>query len=241
MKIRFLTIVLLSTFCVIVAAAQTDMQDVLYLKNGSIIRGMIVQFIPDSTVKIQTADGSIFVFPSLEIKKIQKEENPLAGQKKTDSTSQKKDNNVVACLFGGVAIPGSDLSDAADVGFTLGFQLHSKKEIGFLVNFSYSSNPSPANESWVSFIAVAGLKVGFKSMGTVGMYLAPVVGIYVQKFPVVDIIGVGFAYGGVMGFQINERIGFGARYVAANPEYKYEGYTFKVSSSMLHIFVSVNI
>lgn len=35
--------------------------DVVYLKNGSIIRGMIIEQIPNVSLKIQTKDGSIFV------------------------------------------------------------------------------------------------------------------------------------------------------------------------------------
>jgi hypothetical protein len=241
MKIRFIETLLLSSFCVIMTAAQTNMQDVLYLKNGSIIRGMIVQFIPDSTIKIQTADGSVFAFPSLEIIKVQKEENPSRAQKQSDSTSQKKENNVVASLFAGVAIPGSDFSNAADAGFTLGFQLHSKKEIGFLVNFSYSHNSSPADEGWATFIALAGMKVSLKSLETIDIYIAPVLGLYVQKFPIIGTTGTGLTYGGMMGFQTNKYIGFGLRYVAAKPEFNYQGYKFKVSNSMLHVFCAVNI
>ncbi len=51
-----------------------DMRDVVYLKNGSIIRGKVVEMIPDSTIRIQTADGSVFVYPMKEVEKMTKEE-----------------------------------------------------------------------------------------------------------------------------------------------------------------------
>jgi len=49
------------------------MEDVIYLKNGSIIRGSIIELIPKESVKIQTAGGSIFVYGLDEVRKITKE------------------------------------------------------------------------------------------------------------------------------------------------------------------------
>lgn len=47
--------------------------DVLYLQNGSIIRGMIIEQIPNVKIKIQTSDGSIFVHSIDQVLKITKE------------------------------------------------------------------------------------------------------------------------------------------------------------------------
>lgn len=55
------------------SAFAQQMQDVIYLKNGSIIRGTIVEQIPSVSVKIQTKDGNVFVFKMEEIEKITKE------------------------------------------------------------------------------------------------------------------------------------------------------------------------
>ena len=41
--------------------AQSNLQDVVYLKNGSIIRGDIIEMVPGEMVKIMTSDGSVFV------------------------------------------------------------------------------------------------------------------------------------------------------------------------------------
>ena len=46
-----------------------DTIDVVYLKNGSIIKGMVIETIPNETIKIETADGSIFVYPFDEVEK----------------------------------------------------------------------------------------------------------------------------------------------------------------------------
>lgn len=56
-----------------VVAFGQNMQEVLYLKNGSIIRGAIVEEKYGESVKIQTADGSVFVYKMDEIEKKTKE------------------------------------------------------------------------------------------------------------------------------------------------------------------------
>ena len=56
-----------------VAFAQTSLQDVVYLKNGSIIRGDIIEMVPGETVKIMTADGSVFVHDYADVERFSKE------------------------------------------------------------------------------------------------------------------------------------------------------------------------
>jgi hypothetical protein len=46
---------------------------VVYLKNGSVIRGMIIEQTPNVSLKIQTKDGSIFVYKMEEVSKMTKE------------------------------------------------------------------------------------------------------------------------------------------------------------------------
>ncbi len=55
------------------SAWAADYLDVVYLKSGSVIRGQIVEQVPNESVKIMTADGSVFVFKTSEIEKITKE------------------------------------------------------------------------------------------------------------------------------------------------------------------------
>ena len=49
------------------------LQDVVHLKNGSTIRGTVVEFVPGASVKIETADGSIFVYAMGDVDRITKE------------------------------------------------------------------------------------------------------------------------------------------------------------------------
>lgn len=53
---------------------QSNYQDVVYLKNGSIIRGIIIEQVPNKSIKIETADKSVFVFQMDEIEKLTKEQ-----------------------------------------------------------------------------------------------------------------------------------------------------------------------
>jgi len=69
----FLAIVALSVSFPTHSQAQSNLMDVVYLKNGSIIKGIIVEQVPGQAIKLQTADGSVFVFESEEITKMTRE------------------------------------------------------------------------------------------------------------------------------------------------------------------------
>lgn len=58
------------------ARSKNELQDVVYLKNGSIIRGLIIEQVPNVSLKVQTADGNVFVFQMDEVAKITKEPRP---------------------------------------------------------------------------------------------------------------------------------------------------------------------
>ncbi|NKI28189.1 hypothetical protein HCG49_16665 [Arenibacter sp. 6A1] len=55
------------------AMAQQHYRDIVYLKNGSVVRGIITEQYPNVSIKIETADQSIFVFRMEEIEKLGKE------------------------------------------------------------------------------------------------------------------------------------------------------------------------
>ena len=50
-----------------------EMRDVVYLKDGSVIKGIIVEQIPNKSIKLQTADGSLFVYQIDTVEKMTKE------------------------------------------------------------------------------------------------------------------------------------------------------------------------
>jgi hypothetical protein len=54
-------------------AAENEYEDVIYLKDGSIIRGAIVEEVPGETYKIEIADGSVFVLDADDVERIARE------------------------------------------------------------------------------------------------------------------------------------------------------------------------
>jgi hypothetical protein len=78
----------LLVFIILTAAAvlAAELQDVVYLKNGSIIRGTIMEQVPNESLKIQTKDGSLFVYTMKEVKKIAKEPVKEEAAEETTST-----------------------------------------------------------------------------------------------------------------------------------------------------------
>ena len=64
--------IIICVFLTFSAFAQ-ETEDVIYLVNGSIIRGQITEIIPNEKLKIQTRDGNLLVFTMDEVEKITKE------------------------------------------------------------------------------------------------------------------------------------------------------------------------
>ncbi len=64
--------------------AQSNYQDVVYLKNGGIIRGLIIEQVPNVSLKIQTNGNNVFVYRMEEIEKMTKEviQNSASAYKK---------------------------------------------------------------------------------------------------------------------------------------------------------------
>lgn len=69
---KILTLILF-VFTTTLVFAQSNYQDVVYLKNGSIIRGIIIEQVPNKSIKIETLDRNIFVYQIDEIEKFTKE------------------------------------------------------------------------------------------------------------------------------------------------------------------------
>jgi len=69
----FLLTLLISAFAF---GQETNWEEVVYLKDGSIMRGTIIEQIPNKSIKIQTNDRNVFTFNMDQIEKITKEEIP---------------------------------------------------------------------------------------------------------------------------------------------------------------------
>ena len=138
---------ILILICYVPGPGQTRKQDVVYLKNGNVIRGTIVELIPEKTVKIETADGSVFVYPTDEVLKMQREDvvgastqtatDPAA---RSENREENKGNPLITAMYVGAAFPTGDFASntggGATTGFTLGMQIQSRNKIGMLVDLS---------------------------------------------------------------------------------------------------------
>lgn len=82
---RKIFVFVLFTLITTLLFSQNNYQDVVYLKNGSIIRGVIVEQTPNKSIKIQTAENNVFVYEMDEIEKMAKEINQRRNLKQGDT------------------------------------------------------------------------------------------------------------------------------------------------------------
>ncbi len=147
-------------FCIFltsIALSQQEYEEVVYLKNGSVIKGTIVEQIPDVSIKIQTKDGNMFVYKMEEIDRITKESiKPLdqADDVTTGGPTQGLSGKFGISGFGGLAFPMGDLADddIADnheslyrtIGPQFGalFDYFFNSDFGIGLQFKYVSLPS---------------------------------------------------------------------------------------------------
>jgi len=81
--------------CTFAVKAQQNYEDVVYLNNGSIIHGVVIEQIPNKSLKIQTRDGNVFVFNFTDVQKMTKElvvNNNISSNNK-DNNDDKNTNN----------------------------------------------------------------------------------------------------------------------------------------------------
>jgi len=110
-----------------VSFGQSNYQDVVYLKNGSIIRGIIIEQVPNKSIKIETADRNVFVYQIDEIEKITKEQ---FDRKKSDFNRNSEKRKGFIGLSLGASIPIGDFADKSNGLAKTGLQIN-------LVNFGY--------------------------------------------------------------------------------------------------------
>ena len=130
--------------------AQQNFDDVVYLKNGSIIRGIIIEQIPNVSLKIQTKDNSVFVYNMEDVEKMTKEsvqEKPSAQQ---DVYYGSEKDPAVAALLSAL-IPGVGQYYNGDV--TKGVIMNALYLGGWAVYFAagYSEEWESDDYYWASY------------------------------------------------------------------------------------------
>lgn len=110
-KLLFFCIMLIGMMPV-VFAQRTPMDEVVYLKNGSIIRGVIIEQVPNKSLKIETADGSLFVFEMDAVEKITKEPKGRSDRGAHRQTVAEEPDNSVGRRMGMVQFFGLGYQDS---------------------------------------------------------------------------------------------------------------------------------
>ncbi|MGL5683881.1 MAG: hypothetical protein ACRDDZ_12650 [Marinifilaceae bacterium] len=105
-------------------------KEVVYLKNGSIINGIVIEQIPNESLKIQTADGSIYVYKMSEVVKITKE----ATTKKHNGFSS---NNIADKTYN----IAKGYKGFVDLGYAIGVGDWGLDRVEFSTAHGYQFNP----------------------------------------------------------------------------------------------------
>ena len=109
--------------------------DVIYLKNGDVRKGTIIENVPNDYVKIETSDGSIFTVKYADIQKMTKEAKPV-------QQSQQRSGSEVSGQ--GLMARGGDFGIMAGVWLNgkihfEDFDLQEEKNTGFLARAFYDA------------------------------------------------------------------------------------------------------
>lgn len=187
--------------------------DILYLKNGSVIRGDVVELIPDSTVRVVTADSSVFVVRMSEVDKIVKGTPPVVSVQpkptpRARSYIQENDDAVSSEVirpfrFGlnvGVAVPTGEFAStsppsggAAKPGLMFGGDAEYRfdQNASFLASISVALNSVDMNtngtgaeiDPWTTVWPMIGIRFYPQMRSSVEPYMQGKLGILFGSYP----------------------------------------------------------
>ncbi len=223
--------------------AQTNYQDVIYLKNGSIIRGTIIEHILDKSIKIETADKSVFAYNMYEVEKLTKEENLMV---KGKQSSEKRRGFIGLSLGANIPIGlyGSTSGNAAGYAKT-GLQIN-------LINFGYLFSKNVGiTATWFGAANLLddGLEVNIWSYG--GLMVGPLFSVPVSEnvdFNITPMIGyavttepffsesaaasIAFNFGATFLFNLSEKFALtlGADYFSTKSTFEQLGFEQSIRS-----------
>lgn len=110
--------------------AQKNYQDVIYLKNGSIIRGLIIEQVVNESFKIETTDDNVFVFEIDKIEKIAKEPTTRKTKQPPESYDFKKGFTRIFEVGYGMTFYSSYMDGSINLDFIYGYKINKYFSIG---------------------------------------------------------------------------------------------------------------
>lgn len=115
---------------------QSNYQDVVYLKNGSVIRGVIIEQVLNKSIKIETADSSVFVYQMDEIEKLTKE--PIQGKSGSSFSNSGLQSGYKRIVELGYQIGTGDYGmDRLNLNIINGYQINPYFSLGFGTGLRY--------------------------------------------------------------------------------------------------------
>lgn len=133
---KFILLFWISIFSGLQLIAQENQQDVLYLKDGSVLRGTIVERHQDSILKIQIIGNNILVVKADEISEINKENKT--------GTYIPRSNGIYNVTSIGIST-GMDeyanLMGGLEIGSILGYRFENRIQTGAGASIVYQSQP----------------------------------------------------------------------------------------------------
>lgn len=127
-----------------VKAQTNNFEDVVYLKNGSIIHGIIIEHVPNQTLKIQTKAGNIFVYNISDVEKMTKEQVVRTQARQlTKPNLPKKPKKIYepqSFIIGGFGMHPSQFSFYTLAGYVKKFGYYGKLKTNFNFNSDYDES-----------------------------------------------------------------------------------------------------
>lgn len=193
-------ILLVMFLCTTMAFSQ-NYKDVVYLKNGSVIKGLIIEQVPNVSIKIQTNDGCLFVYKISEIEKITKEiiSEETKGYDPTSISRTKfrfflesgytfgKDDGGRLELLTSM---GSLVNKYIYLGAGLGLNYYTDGNSTLLPIYANIRGYIPTGSIILPYIDLKpGYSIGLSDSNSKGFYINTTVGIQIHNFTV----GIGYA------------------------------------------------
>jgi hypothetical protein len=228
--------------------AQTKNIDIVYLKNGGIIRGIIIEQVPGKSIKIQTADMSVFVYPMDEVSNISTDYSNQ--QEPLKSRIADKNRNGYIGFSIGPSIPTGKFSSEVDGRAKTGVRLNLvsfgyKITKGFGVSANcfggYNLRIYSNSDPWMYGGLIIGPMGSIPVSNKIDLDFRPMVGVSVTQFPgassnIQKPITICYDLSALIRFHIGEGmdIFLNSEYFFSKPEFTIEnnGFEFRFEQSI---------
>lgn len=196
---KFFLLLAVSMIAFVVTANAQSFQEVVHLKNGSAIKGVIIEQTPNESLKIKTDDGSVFAYQMSEVDKITKER------------SEQFANSYLKVGYRGFVEAGFTVLNYNSIGLftTHGVQIIPELFMGIGVGFDYFTSGNWHCPLYVDLrtdilrkktTPYIDFKIGYSVLGgDTGLYLSPTAGCRFGHFSV----GVGYVLKKLYGFNVD--------------------------------------